>query len=279
MRELLQEADKGGYAVGAFNANNMEIVQAIIEAAQEESSPVILQASQGAVKYAGIEYIVGMVKVAAEKATIPVVLHLDHGTSFEQIVQCVRYGFSSVMIDGSKYPLEENIALVKKVMEVAGGAGLSVEAELGKIGGTEDDISVDEKEALMTVPKEAAYFAEQTKVDALAIAIGTAHGPYKGVPKLDFTRLEEINKLVATPLVLHGASGVPDDAITQAISLGICKINIDTQLRQAFVAGVKKVLEANPNEIDPRKILGPAKEQMKAVVKEKMRLFGCAGKA
>lgn len=279
MRELLQEADKGGYAVGAFNANNMEIVQAIIEAAQEESSPVILQASQGAVKYAGIEYIVGMVKVAAENATVPVVLHLDHGTSFEQIVQCVRYGFSSVMIDGSKYPLEENITLVKKVMEVAGGAGLSVEAELGKIGGTEDDISVDEKEALMTVPKEAAYFAEQTKVDALAIAIGTAHGPYKGIPKLDFTRLEEINKLVATPLVLHGASGVPDDAITQAIGLGICKINIDTQLRQAFVAGVKKVLEANPKEIDPRKILGPAKEQMKAVVKEKMRLFGCAGKA
>lgn len=279
MRELLQEADKGGYAVGAFNANNMEIVQAIIEAAQEESSPVILQASQGAVKYAGIEYIVGMVKVAAEKATVPVVLHLDHGTSFEQIVQCVRYGFSSVMIDGSKYPLEENIALAKKVIEVAGGAGLSVEAELGKIGGTEDDISVDEREALMTVPKEAAYFAEQAKVDALAIAIGTAHGPYKGIPKLDFARLEEINNLVATPLVLHGASGVPDDAITKAISLGICKVNIDTQLRQAFVEGVKKVLEAKPNEIDPRKILGPAKEAMKAVVKEKMRLFGCAGKA
>jgi len=279
MRELLQEADKGRYAVGAFNANNMEIVQAIIEAAQEESAPVILQASQGAVKYAGIEYIVGMVKVAAEKATVPVVLHLDHGTSFEQIVQCVRYGFSSVMIDGSKYSLEENIALTKKVIDVARPAGLSIEAELGKIGGTEDDISVDERDALMTIPQEAAYFAEQTNVDALAIAIGTAHGPYKGIPKLDFNRLEEINKLVATPLVLHGASGVPDEAITKAISQGICKVNIDTQLRQAFVAGVKKVLEANPKEIDPRKVLGPAKDAMKAVVKEKMRLFGCSGKA
>lgn len=280
MRELLQEADKGGYAVGAFNANNMEIVQAIIGAAQEENSPVILQASQGAIKYAGIEYIVGVVKTAAEKATVPVALHLDHGTSFEQIVQCVRYGFSSVMIDGSKYPLEENIALVNKVIEVAKkGAGLSVEAELGKIGGTEDDISVDEREALMTVPEEAVEFVKRTDLDALAIAIGTAHGAYKGVPKLDFDRLKKINSLVDIPLVLHGASGVPDEAITQAISLGICKINIDTQLRQAFVGGVKEALAAKPDEIDPRKLLGPAREAMKAIVKEKMRLFGCAGKA
>jgi len=280
MRELLQDADKGGYAVGAFNANNMEIVQAIIEAAQEESSPVILQASQGAIKYAGIEYIVNMVKVAAEKSTVPVALHLDHGTSFEQIVQCVRYGFSSVMIDGSKYPLEENIALVNKVIEVAKkGAGLSVEAELGKIGGTEDDISVDEREALMTIPEEAVEFVKRTDLDALAIAIGTAHGPYKGVPKLDFERLEKINSLVEVPLVLHGASGVPDEAIVKAISLGICKINIDTQIRQAFSNGVKEALAANPKEIDPRKILAPAKVAMKAVVQEKMRLFGCAGKA
>jgi len=279
MKELLQEADKGGYAVGAFNANNMEIVQAIIEAAEEESSPVILQASQGAIKYAGIEYIVGMVKVAAEKATVPVALHLDHGTSFEQIIQCVRHGFSSVMMDASKYPLEENIAIVKKVVEIAGCAGVSVEAELGKIGGTEDDISVDEREALMTVPKEAAYFAEQTKVDALAVAIGTAHGPYKGTPKLDFARLEEINKLVATPLVLHGASGVPDEAVVKAISLGVCKINIDTELRQAFVTGIREVLEAKPQEIDPRKVLGPAKEALKEVVKGKIALFGCRGKA
>lgn len=280
MREMLQDADKRKYAVGAFNANNMEIVQAIIEAANEEQSPVILQASQGAIKYAGIEYITAMVKTAAQSAKVPVALHLDHGTSFEQIVACVRYGFSSVMIDASKLPLEENIAMVNKVIEVAKkGAGLSVEAELGKIGGTEDDISVSEREALMTLPEEAVKFVESTDLDALAVAIGTAHGPYKGTPKLDFDRLDKINQAVSVPLVLHGASGVPDEAITKAVSLGICKVNIDTQLRQAFVGGVRKILAEKPNEIDPRKVLAPAKEAMKAVVKEKMHLFGCAGKA
>ena len=280
MREMLQDADKRKYAVGAFNANNMEIVQAIIEAANEEQSPVILQASQGAIKYAGIEYITAMVKTAAQSAKVPVALHLDHGTSFEQIVACVRYGFSSVMIDASKLPLEENIAMVNKVIEVAKkGAGLSVEAELGKIGGTEDDISVSEREALMTLPEEAVKFVESTDLDALAVAIGTAHGPYKGTPKLDFDRLDKINQAVSVPLVLHGASGVPDEAITKAVSLGICKVNIDTQLRQAFVGGVRKILAEKPNEIDPRKVLAPAREAMKAVVKEKMRVFGCAGKA
>lgn len=280
MREMLQDADKRKYAVGAFNANNMEIVQAIIEAANEEQSPVILQASQGAIKYAGIEYITAMVKTAAQSAKVPVALHLDHGTSFEQIVACVRYGFSSVMIDASKLPLEENIAMVNKVIEVAKkGAGLSVEAELGKIGGTEDDISVSEREALMTLPEEAVKFVESTDLDALAVAIGTAHGPYKGTPKLDFDRLDKINQAVSVPLVLHGASGVPDEAITKAVSLGICKVNIDTQLRQAFVGGVRKILAEKPNEIDPRKVLAPAREAMKAVVKEKMHLFGCAGKA
>ncbi|MGM9572566.1 MAG: class II fructose-1,6-bisphosphate aldolase, partial [bacterium] len=259
---------------------NMEIVQAIIEAANEEQSPVILQASQGAIKYAGIEYITAMVKTAAQSAKVPVALHLDHGTSFEQIVACVRYGFSSVMIDASKLPLEENIAMVNKVIEVAKkGAGLSVEAELGKIGGTEDDISVSEREALMTLPEEAVKFVESTDLDALAVAIGTAHGPYKGTPKLDFDRLDKINQAVSVPLVLHGASGVPDEAITKAVSLGICKVNIDTQLRQAFVGGVRKILAEKPNEIDPRKVLAPAREAMKAVVKDKMRLFGCAGKA
>lgn len=280
MREMLQDADKRKYAVGAFNANNMEIVQAIIEAADEEQSPVILQASQGAIKYAGIEYITAMVKTAAKQSKVPVALHLDHGTSFEQIVACVRYGFSSVMIDASKLPLEENIAMVNKVIEVAKkGAGLSVEAELGKIGGTEDDISVSEREALMTLPEEAVKFVESTDLDALAVAIGTAHGPYKGTPKLDFARLDKINQVVSIPLVLHGASGVPDEAITKAVSLGICKVNIDTQLRQAFVGGVRKILAEKPNEIDPRKVLAPAKEAMKEVVKDKMRLFGCAGKA
>jgi len=278
VKEILQDARKGSYAVGAFNTNNMEIVQAIVEAAVEENSPVILQASQGALKYAGIEYITAMVKAAAEIAPIPIALHLDHGTSFEQIVKCIRYGFTSVMIDGSKYPLEENIRITKKVVEIAGAVGVSVEAELGKIGGTEDDISVSEKEAYMTDPQEAVRFVKETGVDSLAIAIGTAHGPYKGEPKLDFDRLEKISSLVDIPLVLHGASGVPEDSIRKAVERGICKINIDTDIRQAFARAVREFLEKNPKEYDPRKILGPAKDEMKKVIREKIRLFGSSGK-
>lgn len=279
LREVLQNAQQEGYAVGAFNANNMEIVKAIMEAAVEERSPVILQASQGALRYAGLNYITAMVRAAAEEADVPVVLHLDHGTSFEQTMLCLRYGFSSVMFDGSRYPLEENIARTAKVAEVAHAMGATVEGELGKIGGTEDDISVDEREAFFTDPAEAEQFVRETGIDALAVAIGTAHGPYKGEPVLDFERLAAIKKVVPVPLVLHGASGVPAESIRKAIELGVCKINIDTELRQAFVRGVQRVIREHPDEIDPRKILGPAKEAMKAVVKEKMRLFGCAGRA
>jgi len=278
-KELFQAAKQGGYAVGAFNVNNMEIVQAILEAAEEEKSPVFLQASQGAIKYAGIEYIVALARTAAEKAKVPVALNLDHGTSFTQVVQCIRHGFTAVMIDGSKYPFEENIAITQKVIEIAHPCGVSVEAELGKIGGTEDDITVSDAEAVFTDPQEAAEFVERTKVDALAIAIGTAHGVYKGEPKLDFARLEKIRNAVDIPLVLHGASGVPEDAIRKAVPLGICKINIDTELRQAFTKGVQQVVLNNPKEYDPRKLLGPAREEMKQVVKAKMRLFGCAGRA
>lgn len=279
LKEMLGEAQKNGYAVGAFNTNNMEIVQAIVESAEEERSPVILQASQGGLKYAGIQYIVAMVKAAAEQASVPVALHLDHGTSFEQIMLCIRHGFSSVMIDGSKLPLDQNIALTAKVVEAAAPVGVSVEGELGKIGGTEDDISVDEKDALFTNPEEASLFVEKTGVDALAIAIGTAHGPYKGVPKLDFDRLEEIKKRVTIPLVLHGASGVPNDSICRAIEIGICKINIDTDIRQAFARAVNRVLQETPQEFDPRKLLGPAKVEMKEIIKNKMRLFRCSAKA
>jgi len=278
-KELFQAAKQGGYAVGAFNVNNMEIVQAILEAAEEEKSPVFLQASQGAIKYAGIEYIVALARTEAEKAKVPVALNLDHGTSFTQVVQCIRHGFTAVMIDGSKYPFEENIAITQKVIEIAHPCGVSVEAELGKIGGTEDDITVSDAEAAFTDPQEAAEFVERTKVDALAIAIGTAHGVYKGEPKLDFARLEKIRNAVDIPLVLHGASGVPEDAIRKAVPLGICKINIDTELRQAFTKGVQQVVLNNPKEYDPRKLLGPAREEMKQVVKAKMRLFGCAGRA
>jgi len=276
--EMLQKAETGGYAVGAFNCNNMEIVQAIIEAAEAEQAPVILQASQGAIKYAGLDYIMAMARTAAENAAVPVAMHLDHGTSFDQVMQCIRYGFTSVMIDGSKYPLEENIAITNKVLDVARAVGVSVEAELGKIGGTEDDITVSEKEASMTDPEEAKYFVQQTKVDALAIAIGTAHGQYKGEPKLDFARLQRVRELVSVPIVLHGSSGVPDEAIRKAISLGVRKVNIDTNIREAFAGGIKQFLAANPDEIDPRKILIPAKKAMVSIVREKISLFGSTGK-
>ncbi len=277
--ELLQKAKKEGYAVGAFNCNNMEIVQAIIAAAEAEKSPVIMQASQGAIKYAGLEYITAMAKIAAENASVPVALHIDHGTSFDQVMQCIRSGFSSVMIDGSKLPLEENIALTKKVIDVAHAVGVSVEAELGKIGGTEDDIHVDEKDALFTNPEEAKTFVEQTGVDALAIAIGTAHGQYKGTPELDFARLEKIVSLVDTPIVLHGSSGVPDEAIRKAIKLGVAKVNIDTNIREAFVEAMRDVLNADAKEIDPRKVLGPARDAAIAIIREKIRVFGSSNKA
>lgn len=275
---LLRQAREGGYAVGAFNANNLEIVLGIVEAADELNSPVILQASQGAIKYAGIDYIVAMVKTASEQVKVPVALHLDHGTSFEQAVQCIRAGFSGVMYDGSKHSFADNIVQTQKVVAVAKAAGVSVEAELGKIGGTEDDISVSDRDAMMTLPEQAQEFVESTGVDALAIAIGTAHGPYKGEPRLDFDRLGQIRNLVEVPLVLHGASGVPNQAIQKAISLGICKINIDTDLRQAFTGAMKGVLAATPQEFDPRKILGPAREALKEVVKQKIKLFGSQGK-
>lgn len=277
--ELMKQAEAGKYAVGAFNCNNMEIVQAIVEAAEAEKAPVIIQASQGAIKYAGLNYIMALARTAADSVSVPVAMHLDHGTDFDQVMRCIRYGFTSVMIDGSKYPLEENIAVTNKVLEVARAVGVTVEAELGKIGGTEDDVHVDEREATFTDPQEAKYFVEKTGVDLLAIAIGTAHGQYKGEPKLDFPRLEKIKSMVNIPIVLHGSSGVPDESIRTAIELGVRKINIDTNLREAFVAGVKDSLSKNPKEIDPRNILGPAKKQMTAIIREKIQLFGSSGKA
>ena len=275
---LLRKAQGEGYAVGAFNANNMEIVQAIIETAEEEKAPVILQASQGAIKYAGIDYITAMVKVASEKASVPVSLHLDHGTDFDQVIRCIRAGFSSVMFDGSKLPLKENMAITRKVVETAHPVEVSVEGELGRIAGVEEQVSVEAREAMMTDPKEAFEFVEQTGIDALAIAIGTVHGMRKREAKLDINRIKETRNLVAIPLVLHGASGVPDDEIQRAIKAGICKINIDTELRKAFVRGITTFLKENPDEIDPRKILSRAKAEMKGAVREKMRLFGCSGK-
>lgn len=277
--EILQDAHKNNYAVGAFNVNNMEIVQAIIEAAEETRSPVILQASQGGLDYAGVEYIAALAKIAAENATVPVAIHLDHGTDFVQVVKCVRNGFSSIMIDGSKYELEENIRVTNKVIEICRAVGVSVEAELGKIGGTEDDITVDERDATFTDPAEAKEFVERTNVDSLAIAVGTAHGVYKGTPKIDFERIKKIKELVNIPLVLHGSSGVADDDIKQAVSLGINKINIDTELRQSFTKAIHDFVAKEPEVIDPRKIIGVARTAMKERVAEKMRLFGSAGRA
>lgn len=278
-KEILLDAQKNGYAVGAFNVNNMEIVQAIIEAAEETNSPVILQASQGGISYAGVEYIAALGKLAGRNAKVPVALHLDHGTDFEQIIQCIRHGFTSVMIDASKYPLEENIKLTKEIVRIAHAAGVSVEAELGKIGGTEDDVTVDERDATFTDPAEAKRFVDETGIDFLAIAVGTAHGVYQGEPKLDYDRIKTIRETVDVPLVLHGSSGVPEQAIRKAVPLGISKINIDTDLRIKFSEGVKNLLKENPDEIDPRKILKPAKAGMKEKIIEKMNIFGSAGKA
>ncbi|MCL1905951.1 MAG: class II fructose-1,6-bisphosphate aldolase [Clostridiales bacterium] len=274
MKPLLAAAEAGKYAVGAFNCNNMEIVQAIIGAAEAEHSPVIIQASQGAIKYAGLEYIVALTRVAAEMADVPVALHLDHGTSFEQCRQCVEKGFTSVMIDGSKHALEENIALTRQVLAAARPFGASVEGELGKITGTEDDIFVSERESLYTDPREAEYYVKQTGVDALAIAIGTAHGQYKGEPKLDLERLSEIDNLVDVPIVLHGSSGVPDEAIREAIARGVRKVNIDTNIRESFMVSLSGALMAKPEELDPRKVLAPAREAAMEIIREKIRLFG-----
>lgn len=278
-KQILEHADQNGYAVGAFNVNNMEIIQAIAEAAGDLKAPVILQASQGAIKYAGVEYITSLVKTTAGLIDVPMALHLDHGTDFDEIMKCIRNGFTSVMIDASKHELEENIRLTKEIVRIAHSVGVSVEAELGKIGGTEDHIVVSEAEATYTDPEEARIFVEETGVDSLAIAVGTAHGVYKGEPKVDIERIKEIDRVVSVPLVLHGSSGVPYDTLENAVKAGIRKINIDTDIRASFATSVKEFVEANPSEIDPRKILKPASARMADTVKEKIKVFGSDGKA
>ena len=279
MQQLLGEAQVGKYAVGAFNVHTMEAAQAIASAAEAEKSPVILQINQGTIQYAGVEYIAAIAKTAQALATVPVIVHLDHGTTYEVMAQCIRHGFDSVMIDASKLPLKENIAMVRKVVELAHAAGVAVEAELGKVGGVEDDIVVSEEEAGLTDPAEAERFVEATGVDSLAVAIGTAHGVYSGEPHLDFERLAKIRQRVSIPLVLHGASGVPDKAVQEAIALGICKVNISTELKQPFAATLRGIAADRPHEIDPRKLLGPTRDAMAEVVRAKMHICGCAGKA
>jgi len=282
-KEMLKKAQKGRYAVGAFNANNMEFIQAIIETAEEEKAPAILQASQGAIEYAGLDNIVAMVKVLAEKVTVPIALHLDHGTDYYQNIKCLRAGFTSLMFDGSKLPFEENVKITKKVVEMAHVCDIPVEAELGQIGkmGDSDEpgVALEKVKETMADPYEAAKFVELTKIDFLAAAVGTIHGCRTPFAKLDIPRIEKIRELTDVPLVLHGASGVNDEEVRKGISAGICKINIDTRIRMIFTEKIREIIKMNPQEIDPRKLLGPAREVAKEVIRERMRVFGCSGKA
>ena len=282
-KEMLKEAQKGRYAIGAFNANNMEIIQAIIETAEEERAPVILQASQGAIKYAGLDMIVAMVKIMAEKAKIPVALHLDHGTDYYQNIKCLRAGFTSLMYDGSKLPFDENVKMTKKVVEMAHACDIPVEAELGQIGkmGDSDEpgVALERVKESMAVPEEAVKFVELTEIDFLAAAVGTIHGCRTPFAKLDIPRIEKIRELTGVPLVLHGASGVNDEEVKKGIAAGISKINIDTRIRMKFTEKMRKIIKTNPEEIDPRKILGPAKDAAKEIIRNRIRVFGCNGKA
>ncbi len=302
-KEMFRKAYEGHYAVGAFNVNNMEIIQGIVDAAKQESAPLILQVSAGARKYANPIYLRKLVEAAIEDSGLDICLHLDHGEDFEICKQCVDDGFTSVMIDGSKHPFEENIALTKRVVEYAHSKGVVVEAELGKLAGIEDDVNVSAKDATFTDPEQAAEFVARTGVDSLAIAIGTSHGAYKfkGEPRLDFERLEVIERLLpGFPIVLHGSSsvprefvdlcnkyggeipgaaGIPEEMLRRASQMSVCKINIDTDLRLAMTACIRQILTENPSEFDPRKYLGPGRIAIKDMVAHKMRnVLGCSGK-
>ena len=300
--EILQKAHKEYYGVGAFNFVNYEMLSAIFEAANEANSPIIVQASEGAIKYMGIDMAVGIVKILSQKyAHIPVALHLDHGTTFESCKAAVDAGFTSVMIDASHHPFEENLEETSKVVEMAHSRGVSVEAELGRLMGIEDNISVSEKDAVLVNPKEAEQFVRESKVDYLAPAIGTSHGAFKfkGEPKLDFERLQEVKKLTNIPLVLHGASaipeyvkdsflstggdlkgskGVPFEFLKESIKGGINKVNTDTDLRIAFIAEVRKVANADNTQFDLRKFFAPGKEAIKKLIIERMNLLGSSNK-
>ena len=293
--EMFKKAYEGKYAVGAFNVNNMEIIQGIVDAAKIEQSPLILQVSAGARKYAKHVYLMKLVEAAVEDTGLPICLHLDHGEDFEICKSCVDGGFTSVMIDGSKHSFEENIELTRRVVDYAHNKGVVVEAELGKLAGVEDAVKVAAADATYTDPDQAVEFVERTGVDSLAIAIGTSHGAYKfkGKPELDFARLEKISNLLPNfPLVLHGAStvlpefvslcneyggkiegaqGVPEDMLLQAGKFGVCKINIDTDLRLAMTASIRKYLANNPGDFDPRQYLKPARQAIQDMVIHKMR--------
>ena len=299
-KKLLDKANKGKYAVGAFNVNNMELMQAIVRAAEKLKSPAILQTSEGAIGYAGLETLFHLLKQTAEESNNPFTIHLDHGRNLELIKKCIRIGYTSIMYDGSHLPFDQNVKTTRKVVGWCHKKGIGVEAELGTIGGAEDLISA--RQIIYTEPSSAVEFVRETGCDSLAIAIGTSHGAYKfsGTAHLDIGRLMVIKKLLPMPLVLHGASGVPgdivrkaqefgarlgepegvpDEQISRAIRHGINKINTDTDLRLAFTASLRETIATKPEEFDPRKLLAPARDAIQAVVEHRMRLFGSAGKA
>ena len=278
-REMLKKAQEGGYAVPAFNIHNLETLQVVIETAAELRSPVILAGTPSTIKYAGGEYIVAMAEVAAKEYDIPIAIHLDHFEDINAIKHYVDIGFKSTMIDASHENYENNIRIVKEVVDYAHKFDATVEAELGRLGGQEDDLVVDEKDTMYTNPEQAKDFVEKTGIDSLAVAIGTAHGLYKGKAKLDFDRLKEIREKVDIPLVLHGASDVPDELVKKAISLGICKVNVATDLKIPFSDAVKKYFIENPTANDPRKYMTPGKEAMKAIVKHKIMVCGSNNRA
>ena len=277
-KQMLLDAQKGNYAVGAFNVENMEMVMAVMEAAEELKSPVIMQTTPSTVKYAGLDFFLANVKAAAERASVPVAMHLDHGSSFELAMQAYRTGYTSIMIDGSHGSFEENIAVSKAVADACTPSGIPVEAELGKVGGKEDDLDGGDDNPY-TDPDQAVEFVKRTGITSLAVAIGTAHGVYKGEPKLDLDRLSEIREVVDIPLVLHGTSGVPDETVTECVNRGICKVNYATDLRIAFTKGVSEVFSENPDVIDPKKYNACGKERVKEYVMSKMKECKSVGKA
>ncbi len=282
MREMLRTARDRKYAVGQFNINNLEYIQAILDAAEEEQSPVILGVSEGAARYMdGFKVVVAMVEALMEtkEIMVPVAIHLDHGSSFEKCAEAIQAGFTSVMIDGSHLPLEENIALTQKVVELAHLHGVSVEAELGRIGGQEDDLIVDDAEAMYAIPAECEQLVRETNVDCFAPALGSVHGPYKGEPNLGFDRMEEVMELTDIPLVLHGGTGIPLKDIQRAISLGSAKINVNTENQIMQTKKIREVLAEDTEVYDPRKYLGPGRDAIKETVIGKMREFGSSQKA
>lgn len=277
-KKMLLDAQAGHYAVGAFNAENMEMVKAIIRAAEELHAPVMIQTTGGTLKYGTPETYAAIVKSEAERASVPVCLHLDHGPSYETAVRCIVAGYSSVMMDGSKLPFEDNIKVSKQVADLAAAVGIPCEAELGKVGGKEDDTVSDGKD-IYTDPQEAKEFAERTGISSLAVGIGTSHGFYKGTPVLDVNRLSEIRAVVEVPLVLHGASGLTDEQVRECVTRGICKVNFATELRNAYSRAVADYFKKDPDVVDPKKYGEAAMEAVKAQVEARMKVCGCDGKA